>query len=168
MHVSAEDDLRERLDRLEQRELIRDLKHRYLRACDAKDVAAMRACFVDGPADLDYGPLGHFDRADELVAVFERIALERGADGYRVLDMHHAVHDHIDLDGDGRARGLWTLRFRQLDRQQRTETLAAIEYEDRYVRVDGDWRVAACRARLLWSLIRPLPEDALVIDAIDG
>ena len=166
--MSGDDDLRERLDRLEERERIRQLKHRYLRACDAKDVAAMRACFVDGPADLDYGPLGRFERADELVAVFERIALERTADGYRVLDMHHAVHDDIDLDGDGQARGRWTLRFRQLDREQRTETLASIEYEDCYVRHDGDWRIAACRARLLWSLIRPLPEDALVIDAFDG
>lgn len=166
--MSADGDLRDRLERLEERERIRSLKHRYLRACDAKDVAAMRACFVDGPADLDYGPLGHFDRADELVAVFEGIALERSTDGYRVLDMHHAVHDDIDLDGDGRARGRWTLRFRQLDREQRTETLAAIEYEDRYVRREGAWRIAASRARLLWSLIRPLPEEVVVIDAIDG
>ena len=166
--MSADDDLRERLGRLEERERIRDLKHRYLRACDGKDVAAMRACFVDGPADLDYGPLGHFDHADELVAAFERIALERCEDGYRVLDMHHALHDRIELDDDGRARGLWTLRFRQVDRERRTETLAAIEYEDRYVRTDDDWRIAACRVRLLWSLIQPLAEEALVIDVIDG
>lgn len=166
--MSADDELRERLERLEEHERIRDLKHRYLRACDGKDVAGMRACFVDGPADLDYGPLGRFEHADDLVAAFERIALERCADGYRVLDMHHAVHDHIELDGDGRARGHWTLRFRQVDRERRTETLAAIEYEDGYVRSHGQWRVAACRARLLWSLIRPLSEEALVVDALDG
>lgn len=157
-----------RLARLEERERIRELKHRYLRACDAKDATAMRACFVDGPADLDYGPLGSFTRADDLVAVFESIALERVEDGYRVLDMHHTVHDRIDLDGPEEARGTWTLRFRQLDRAQWTETLAAIEYDDRYVRRDGSWRIAACRASLLWSLIRPLPQDAVVIDALDG
>lgn len=161
-------ELAARLDRLEARERVRELKHRYLRACDVKDVAAFRACFDDGPVDLDYGPMGAFDRADALTELFERFALRRGGDGYRLLDMHHALHASIDIDGPGEARGRWSLRFRQIDRDRWTETVASIEYDDRYVRRDDDWRIRASRARQLWTMTRPLPGDALVSDAIDG
>lgn len=169
--MTAEDDRDElavRLDRLEAIEAVRELKHRYLRACDTKDVTGFRACFDDGPVDLDYGPMGAFDRADTLTELFERFALRRDEHGYRVLDMHHALHASIDAPTPDEARGRWSLRFRQVDRDRWAETLAAIEYDDRYVRRDGEWRIQASRARQLWTMTRPLPDDAHVSDAIDG
>lgn len=160
--------LSERLARLEARERILELKYRYLRACDAKDIAGFRACFVDGRAELDYGPLGVFEDADALTEVFARAARERGPDGYRILDMHHAVHPSITLDPPDQARGRWSMRFRQIDREQGTETTAALEYDDHYVRRDDDWRIRGSRARTLWALVRPLPDDAVIWEAFDG
>ncbi len=59
------DTVEQRLARLEALEEIRMLKHRYFRACDAKDPEAMRRCFVAHGADIYYGPaLGSFDDAD--------------------------------------------------------------------------------------------------------
>ncbi len=52
--------LEQRLERLEALEAIRQLKHRYLNACDLKDVEAIRACFATGEVLIDYGPLGVF------------------------------------------------------------------------------------------------------------
>ena len=49
--------LEQRIARLEALEAIRELKHRYLNACDLKDVAAIRDCFAQGPVLIDYGPL---------------------------------------------------------------------------------------------------------------
>ncbi|EOM75130.1 hypothetical protein DW322_02960 [Rhodococcus rhodnii] len=48
-------------------EAVKELEHRYLRACDAKDAKAFRSCFIDSGASIDFGPLGAFDVADAIV-----------------------------------------------------------------------------------------------------
>ena len=41
--------LEQRIARLEALEAIRQLKHRYLNACDLKEVESIRDCFATGP-----------------------------------------------------------------------------------------------------------------------
>lgn len=156
-----------RLAALEAGQQIIELKHRYWRACDGKDPDGIRACFVPD-ATIDLGPLGTIDGVEGLITIYSAIALRRGDDGsYRVLDMHHGMHPEIELTSDVEARGRWSLRFRQLDLDARTERVGAIEYDDRYRWVDGAWRIAASRAHELWALVRPLPEDATITETID-
>ena len=151
--------LAERIARLEAIEEIRTLKHRYLRACDAKDPAGFRACFVAQGAVLDYGErIGRFEGVDALVAVFERIALNRVEGRYTVFDMHHAVHGDVEITGTGTARGRWTLRFRQVDTVAGTEQVSAIEYDDGYTVEDGAWKIARCEVTTLWTMSSPLAE----------
>ena len=80
----------QRLAALEDIEAIKNLKHRYFRACDAKDADTLRSCFVAAGARLDYGPLGRFDDADQLAAVFRRIALHTVAGRPAVLEVGRA------------------------------------------------------------------------------
>ena len=154
--------LEARLGALEAKEAIIALKHRYLRACDAKDAEGFRSAFIDRGAVIDYGPLGRFDDADGIAAVFNHIALERdefdGAQTHVVLDMHHGLHPDITLTGPGRATGNWTLRFRQVDRRAGTEQVSAIEYRDEYVIEHGQWKMSACASAVLWTIRRPLAE----------
>lgn len=157
----APPDLERRVAALEAAEAIRALKHRYWRACDAKDPEAFRACFVAEGADVDFGPMGRFDDADGIAEVFRQVALARQADGRPVvLDMHHGMHPDIDVLDATHATGRWTLRFRQLNLVDDTETVAAIEYDDDYVVEEGRWRIRRSHTRTLWSLTRPLPPDA--------
>ncbi|NLU63728.1 nuclear transport factor 2 family protein [Rhodococcus sp. HNM0563] len=154
----------ERLDRLEALEQIKMLKHRYFRACDAKDPEAMRACFIARGADIYYGPaLGSFDDADGLVDIYSRIALQRVDDRYVILDMHHGMHPSIQLTGPTTATGAWTLRFRQVDLNARTERVTALDYDDDYVVENGEWKVARCHVKVLWSIERPLTDDVKVV-----
>lgn len=154
----------ERLARLEALEEIKMLKHRYFRACDAKDPKAMRACFVARGADLDYGPaLGTFDDADPLIDVYTRIALEQVDGQYVVLDMHHGLHPSIRLTGPESATGAWTLRFRQVDVRARIERVSALDYDDAYVREDGEWKISRSHVNVLWSIERPLADDVKVV-----
>ncbi len=151
--------LEERVAALEAGEQIKALKYRYLRACDRKDAEAFRDCFVAEGATMDYGPTGAFEDRDALTAVFRSVGLARDDDGrYVVLDMHHAMHPVIEPLGGGRAKGAWTLRFRQVDRVAGTESVSAIEYDDRYEVEDGRWLIRSSHVTVLWRIARPLPD----------
>lgn len=158
--------LEERITRIEAVEAIKVLKHRYFRACDAKDPVGFRAAFVDNGAIIDYGVMGSFDDADGIAAVFERIALHQVDGKHLILDMHHGLHPDIRLTGDSTAEGNWTLRFRQLNLHDMTEKVAAIEYADEYVIENGEWKISQSVATELWSIGRPLPEGFTITDNV--
>lgn len=151
------DDIARQLARLAATESIIALKHRYFRACDAKDPVGFRDCFVAVGSVLDYGHLGVMD-ADGMAAVFASIALRQVDGKHTILDMHHGVHPDITVGEDGTASGRWTLRFRQVDLVERTETVATGEYTDEYRVQDGHWKIATCRFRQLWAITRPLDD----------
>lgn len=152
----------ERLAALEQIEAIKSLKHRYFRACDAKDPDTVRSCFIAAGADIDYDVLGRFADADHLAEVYRRVALHKVDGKQMILDMHHGLHPEITLIGPGRATGRWTLKFRQVNLLDRTERLLTGEYDDDYVIEDGAWKMSRCHFRQLWSIIRPLGADVIV------
>lgn len=157
----------QRIARLEAVEAIRRLKHRYLRACDLKQPDTFRECFVARGAVVDYGPrMGRFEDADGIAEVFRRVALERVDGAYNVLDMHHGMHEDIDVSSSTEATGRWTLRFRQVDRRAGVERVSAIEYDDRYEVEDGQWRIRSCHVRTLWTLQKPLPDGHQIIESL--
>ncbi|MDJ0358902.1 nuclear transport factor 2 family protein [Rhodococcus sp. H29-C3] len=155
--------IEQRMSALEKIEAIKSLKHRYLRACDAKDANMFRACFIERGAIMDYGRLGKYEDADPVVEIFRKVALRKESGSYVVLDMHHAFHPEIKLTDDDHAEGKWTLAFRQLDMTARTETVSSMEYEDKYVVEAGEWKISYCRAVPLWSMTRPLGESVEVV-----
>ncbi len=152
-------DLETRIARLEAVAAIKTLKHRYLRACDAKRPDDFRDCFVAEGAVIDYGPrIGKFEDADGIAEVFRRMALQRVDGALVIFDMHHAMHADIEILGEGNARGRWTMRFRQVNLVEGTERVSAIEYADRYTVEDGEWRISSCEVSVLWTLMQPLAE----------
>lgn len=155
--------LEQRVAALEATRAIERLKYRYWRACDRKDVAGFRACFVARGADIDFERMGRFDDADGITDVFARVALATREDGtHLILDMHHGLHPDITVLDQTSAVGRWTLRFRQLNLHDRTERVAAVEYDDAYVVEDGEWRISRCHARTLWSITRPLSPEVRI------
>jgi hypothetical protein len=160
-------DVERRLAAVEAVQAIETLKHRYWRACDLKDPVAFRRCFLSRGAIIDYGPTLQFDDADDLTAVFLRVALQRDEAGRAlVLDMHHGSNPDITVLDATSARGRWSLRIRQLDLARRTEKVSALEYEDGYLVEDGEWRISTTRSRVCWSITRPLTGD-VVLDVPD-
>ncbi|GAA4660452.1 nuclear transport factor 2 family protein [Gordonia humi] len=152
----------DRIAALEAIEAIKNLKHGYWRACDAKDPEGFAASFVPEGAVIDYGPLGRFDDAAPMVEIFRTVACRRVDGRYRVLDMHHGSHPQIELTSHDAAVGRWSLRFRQVDTVERTETVTVGEYDDEYRFSDGAWRMSVCRFTQRWSITRPLSDDAVI------
>lgn len=149
-------DIERRLRRLEDIEAIRQLKARYLVCCDRKDPEGMRACFADGPVPIDYGVLGSFDAADAVVQIFRDIGCRPN-----MVELHHGVNPLIEIDDDSHAHGSWGLHYCLIDTDTRGVTQLAGYYEDRYVKHDGHWKIAATRFVATSTLALAL-EDAAI------
>lgn len=128
--------LEARLARLEALEAIRLLKHRYLNACDLKQVEVIRDCFAEGAINIDYGPVGTFTDRDGFVALYREMACHE-----RVIDMHHGANPEIELLGENEAVGRWALYYFNLDGETGATRQLAGLYEDRYRRIDGAWKI---------------------------
>ena len=160
--ADASADLTRRLDDLDRIEAIKQLKHRYWRACDGKDPKTFRDCFIASGARIDYGPLGAHDDAEPMAQIFAQVVLHQVDGEYVFLDMHHGMHPDITLTSKTTATGRWTLKFRQVNLHDRTETLMTGEYDDEYVVEDGRWKMSASTLTERWALHRPLGDDAVL------
>ena len=90
--------LEQRIARLEAMEAIRQLKHRYLNACDLKEVETIRDCFATGPIVVDFEAIGRFEDRDSFVAKIDFHAVLSQSD-------HQAGFDLItDVKGDAFAQ----------------------------------------------------------------
>lgn len=146
-------ELTARIARLEDVEAIRRLKARYLRACDLKQVEAVRDCFPEGPIRIEYQGFPLFTDRDAFVETYREMACRGG-----VYDLHHASNAEIEITGPDSATGLWSLNFRTILLETRTITQLAVEYEDAYVRRDGRWLIAATVSRITSFLTEEIDE----------
>lgn len=128
--------LEQRLQRLEDRESIKELITRYGLVMDDRDMANMPGLFT---ADVRIRSL---DGVMDARGRDEAVALYRGR--FEVLGpSNHFTHDKIirfDDANPDRASGT-VLSHAEMNRKGEP-MLAAIRYEDRYAREDGAWRFA--------------------------
>jgi len=127
-------ELKQRIARLEALEDIRELKHRYLNACDTKDVEVIRQCFAPGDVRIDFGPLGSFTDRDSFVALFQELACND-----RVIDLHHGSNPEIQLESENEAVARWALYYFNQDRETNATMQLGGQYRDRYRRIEGQW-----------------------------
>src|SRR5699024_12638875 len=66
-----------------------------------------------------------------------------------------------------RATGTWTLQFRQVGRDQGTETLSTGEYSGVYVVEDDRWVMAECLFTPGWSVTRSLEDATVTVPEVD-
>ncbi|WP_205737330.1 nuclear transport factor 2 family protein [Halioglobus japonicus] len=136
------------LGRLSAMEEIRQLKARYLNACDRQDPGAVRDCFAEGEVIIDMSYFGHCANRDEFV---DGIFIPRGCHDY-VLDMHHCANPEIAIVDAERATGVWSLNYRNINTNDQTVTMISALYHDEYRRVDGLWKIARSRTEYRTAL----------------
>ncbi len=157
------EDLAARLQALEDKEAIRLLKSRYLRACDLKQVDAVRDCFSPDGVRIQYQGFPVFTERNDFVAMYESMACQSG-----VYDIHHATNWEIELTGADEARGVWSLNFRTILTGPRQVTRLAVEYDDIYRRHDGRWWIAESVSRVTSMLSEQLGEDGSIKVLVAG
>lgn len=155
--VATIEDIAARLGSLEDKEAIRALKARYLRACDLKQVEEVRNSFATGPIRIAYENFPEFDNRDGFVAIYEQMACNGG-----VYDLHHATNWEIELSGADRATGKWSLNFRTILTVPRQVVRLAVEYDDVYAKRDGRWWIVETVSRVTSMLTEQVGEDGSV------
>lgn len=156
MAVTIED-LAARLAALEDKEAIRLLKARYLRACDLKQPEEVRDCFLPTGVRIDYQNFPEFTDRDAFVEMYASMACNGG-----VYDIHHATNWDIELTGADEARGKWSLNFRTILTGPRQIVRLAVEYDDVYRRQDGRWWIAESVSRVTSMLTEQVGEDGSI------
>lgn len=141
--------LEQRLQRMEALESIRQLKHRYLNACDLKEVETIRNCFAEGEILIDYGPIGQFSDRDSFVALYQQLACND-----RVKDMHHGCNPEIELVSETEATGRWGLYYFNLDAVTGATLQLGAVYFDRYRLIRGEWKIVETRVERLSELVQ--------------
>lgn len=136
--------LEQRVAQLEALEAIRQLKHRYLNACDLKEVETIRACFASGPVLIDYEAVGRFEDRDSFVDLYASLACQP-----QVRDSHHGTNPEIELIDDKHARGRWALGYFNLDAATGVTRRLGVVYDDEYRRIGGVWKIVQTRSRIL-------------------
>ncbi len=146
-------ELEQRIARLEAIEAIKQLKARYFQACDNKQPERVRSCFVDGEMLIDYGRVGSFNNADDMVAVFTKYACEE-----HIVEMHHAQNAQIEVYSADEATGTWGLFYYMIDTRRKQVTQLAGFYEDEYRFEYGGWRISATRYDVTSTQLMDLSE----------
>ena len=130
------------IEQLVAKSAIRELAERYAIAVDRRDFEAVASLFVP---DVDCGPFGKGREA-----LSESFAVQMRDMGPTIMLVANHV---IDLDGDDRARGV----VYGVCEATRPEgwTRQAIQYEDKYRRVDGEWLFVGRRHELFYGVVLP-------------
>jgi hypothetical protein len=149
----VEQQLEQRLSRLEAIEAIRQLKARYFHACDTKQPEIVRECFAPGDIELRYGRIGNFNNREDMLAVFTELACQP-----HIVEMHHGQNPRIEVQDADNATGTWGLYYYLIDTGRQIVTQLAGFYEDAYARSDGQWRITRSRYEVTSTQIFDLSE----------
>lgn len=150
------DSIEQRVARLEAIEAIRDLKNRYLAACDAKDPDGMRACFADGKIHIDYGAVGTFENADDLRAIYTQMACHP-----HMVEMHHGSNPRIEVINAEHAKGRWALSYQLINTAMNTLTQLGGEYEDEYRLTNDGWKIVSTVFTVTSTLAAQIEDSSL-------
>ena len=124
--------LARRITVLEDIEAIRQLKHRYFFFCDRKRPADVLACFAPGEVRIDYGRIGQYASAADMVEVFTALACQEPA--FRCAGRRPFAT---------RAAATWGLYYFMINTRDRTVTQLGGYYLDEYRKIDGEWKISA-------------------------
>jgi len=134
-------------------EHIHQLKYRYVRFIDQKRWDDLAGLFLDD-ATASYG--GGAVNLAGRPAIMDFLT---GTMADETMLTSHKVHQpEITLDGD-RAEGVWALDDVVILAEANMTVRGSSFYEDRYVKVDGEWRIAHTGYRRVYEEIEPRSPD---------
>lgn len=124
--------------RLEDIELIRQLKYRYWRSIDTGDIAALEDLFTED-VKVDYIGGSYRWQMAGRDRIIESIAQAFNANA---VACHTGHHPEIEVLTETTATGTWYLTDVFINLADKVRTVGSALYRDRYVKQGGRWRIA--------------------------
>lgn len=135
--------LEARVQRLEDREELKELRARYCYCVDTEDWESFFDLFTDDPV-LDFGGMGVYEGRDGLEE-FTREFVDAQLQG----SAHMLTNPILDIDGD-RATGKWYVEA-PITFADGSGAWRQGYYRDEYRRVDRTWKIAHSTMRFLYT-----------------
>jgi bile-acid 7alpha-dehydratase len=139
-------------DDLVEMEAIKHLKHRYIRCLDQKLWDELGECLVDD-ATSSYGGGKYSYKGRDAILAFLRESL-----GPSMITMHQVHQPVIELLSPSEATGSWALEDTVIMVDHNIDLRGAAYYTDRYVKVDGEWKIAHTGYKRLFEEMKPRTE----------
>lgn len=142
-------------------EAIKALKYSYFRNVDQKNLDAIeRQLLPECSTSYHGGRYGNPDRASTLA--FLRTAL-----GNHVLTLHQAHHPEIELLSATEAVGRWYMHDIVINLRDRTRLEGNGFFQDRYRKVDGEWKFSHTGYHRTFALTQPLGDVSDLYNAFE-
>ncbi len=131
-------------------ELIKRLKHHYMRCLDQKRWDEVHELFTDDAVAAYSGGKYAFRGRDAIVAFF-REAMDRKT----FLSSHRVHQPEITVLGGTSARGIWAMEDWVIDTERNLTIHGAAFYEDEYVKIGGRWLIARTGYERTFEEVQP-------------
>lgn len=142
------------MSQVEDIEAIKRLKYKYLRCLDTKDWAGLGETLTDDAVSAYSSGKYSFEGRDAILAFLEE-SLGRDT----ILSAHQVHHPEIDLESPNSATGVWALSDIVIDTQHKITIRGAAFYSDRYVKIDGAWKIAATGYERIFEEMEARPDE---------
>jgi hypothetical protein len=117
-------------------EAIKRLKYKYLRCVDLKLWDEIVDTFTED-ASVSYDSGRWETQGRDAIVEMLRTGLSS-----EVLSSHTVHHPEIELTSPTTATGVWALQDFVFNRRVNSQLHGAAFYDDRYTKVDGEWRIS--------------------------
>jgi ketosteroid isomerase-like protein len=137
-----------RLARLLEIEAIRDLKLRYAQYLDSLLIDHLADLFTED-AVCHFGPYGEWSGRTAIRQNYHDVMAQTVKAAFG--SMHHICNHRVELTGDGNAVGRsYLIDVLTERRPDENPVLLYGLYDERYRKVDGDWKISFSRIHFLW------------------
>lgn len=141
-------------DDLVELEAIKRLKYRYVRLIDTKGWDELETLFVpDATATYSDGKYS-FEGRDAIMAF-----LRESMASTNMLTSHKVHQPEIALEPPDRAEATWALEDVVIHLDYNLRISGAAFYTDRYVKVDGEWRIESTGYERVYEEMQPRADD---------
>ena len=160
--ITANNELRKRLDRLDDIEKIKRLKYRYLMCIDTGEFDTFRELCVKN-VDIDLkGGAYHliFDNVEDF------ILSNKKAFSNKCISSHTGHHPQIDILSDTTASGSWYLIDMFINITDKLVYNGTAVYQDLYEKIDGNWKFTRISYRRVYETVDPLTYEPHITASI--
>ena len=135
-------------------EAIKNVKYRYLRAVDTRDWELLATTLTeDATSAYSSGKLSYNGR-DAIIGFLRESMPEK-----EMLTSHKVHHPEIELTGPDTADARWGLEDVVIILSAGLSLRGAAYYEDKMVKVGGQWRIAHTGYRRLYEEMSPRKDE---------